>query len=99
MDEVQTMRFHGPGWTLELEAAWFKVWGPQPAAEYPACAGMVASSKPPRDHWAAAWGEQLDEDAGEEVLPDGDFRRGASLEEVLAIFPARVAARFREVIS
>jgi hypothetical protein len=82
---IEPMRYHGPGWTLDLsdrdedgevvaDGEHYWVWAPQ---------GEGAQ----RQHWAACW-QSGDGEAG-------DFIKGKSAADVLYIFPDRIARRFR----
>lgn len=87
--EVQPMRYHGPGWTVdgptrvvidrdtgeEYEGSdTFQVWAPNDG----------------RDHWAASWGV-CEDDLN---IGHGGFRKGSTLDEVLAVFDHDKAREF-----
>ena len=91
-DVPEPMRHHGPGWNMGLDSdgPGYWLWAPQNAGIHDPWGHTWSSEAPPRDHWAACW-QAAD---GE----DGDFVKGASATEVLAIFPADVRTLFEATL-
>ncbi len=96
------IRFHGPGWVIDLttydefgdevaSGAVYQLWAPQDDVladpyGHAAVQRKYNAEWTPRLTWAASW-QSADPE-------DGDFRRGDSAESVLAIFPDDVRERF-----
>lgn len=80
MTTIKPMRYHAPGWAYETGNRSYQVWGP----------GPVTHDGEPTDQtrtdWQASWTD--DQYAG-------DSRHGVTADEVLAIFPKRIADLFR----
>lgn len=85
IDDVDDMKYHGPGWTLydgEADIDYL-LWAPRgkaPNGEY----------LTERSDWAACYQDNNNED-------NGQFVKGDSMEEVLRVFPKDIAAYFAEV--
>lgn len=101
MIEVEEMKYHMPGWTVDIDLggnreASFKLWAPTAAREQ-------------RERWAASWDSYEVEDAEDEHphivdgTEDADFRHGDTMDEALAVldsYPdADLAARVRRLLS
>lgn len=84
MTTVTPMKYHGPGWSLTQGARTYQVWGP----------GEIVHDGIPmgrfRDHWSANYQGPKDD--------DGNFVSGATLQDVLRIFPVAVQKIFWEAI-
>lgn len=98
MTTIEPMKYHGPGWTLDLSerdeygeivttGEHYQIWAPQSEADIPEGAMVNGAPRRPRDHWAACW-TSGDGEAG-------DFIKSKTFAEVVSIFPDRVARRFR----
>jgi hypothetical protein len=83
---------HLPGWNLTIGARTYQVWAPRPEGYPFRDAGDAAFTSKARGEWAACYRDSGDEWAG-------DFRKGATADEVLGIFSPRIAAKFRAVIA
>lgn len=90
MSNVIAMRFHFPGWELTLHEgegareAFYQVWAPGPIEHEGHATGRV------RDHWQSSWQNHFG--------GFGSGTTGATMEDVLALFPPQVQAKFRQVI-
>lgn len=102
MSDVTTMRFHGPGWSLDTPDGFlYQLWAPQtevirdeerfPGMWSPDGLGWYQADREPRKDWAACWQSPDSE--------DGDFVKGASAEDVLVIFPIHPVDIQRQFLS
>jgi hypothetical protein len=99
--ELEPMRFHGPGWTLDLtirdergnaieRGPLYQLWAPQDSSvPDPYIEFQSSPGYAPRMFWAAAW-QSADGHAG-------GFVRGATAEIVLVIFDPKLRAKFHAV--
>lgn len=96
---------NGPGWSAEVElrgnrGALFQLWAPRRADRW---------SNRDRPHWCAGWDTyEVDDPTAEHPLlvegaGDSDFRQGASMEDVLAVFDTHpdpdLATRARRLLT
>lgn len=79
--QIEKMKYHSPGWNVETQHRLYQLWGPGEITHdgYPTGAR--------RDFWQAAWQDDRNELAG-------NFYKGDSLEDALAVFPKSVRNLF-----
>lgn len=90
------MRYHGPGWTVEDDTGNYQLWAPQngevedPHDWAETQLRYVPDDFTPRAHWAGCWRSTDPNDC--------DFQRGETMDDVLTMFPRRVAAALRGAV-
>lgn len=90
MTLVEASKYHYPCWSLVLNEGQgerekqFTVWAPGEVSNNGQLTGET------REHWAASWASNFGE--------FGSYVSGQTLDDVLRIFPPRVADQFRVTI-